>query len=235
MNEVYVQQHPSNCSKYILCFNGVVHIRNCAPGLEWDSSREQCNVPADAQCQPSVCPLDNDPHNLIFLYDDNQCENFAICVNGLPQWRSCIPGFHWDRVNEWCTTPQKAGCEKWEEPPIDEIECHEDSPLRNPHPTECGMYFLCVDGQSFLRHCADGLIFDYITQSCTKPMQRNGELDHVCENDDESPIREHPDTCLKFIVCDSGTAWPLPCADGHVFVRELYACVPGNVETCEPF
>lgn len=111
-----------------------------------------------------------------------------------------------------------------------------------------------------MRFCAEGSIFDYYTRSCTSPdvgtcysdrnqsrkqpqhsvkpiKTRNGEFDHLCQDGDPSPVREHPDTCLKFIICDfdTGASWALPCADGHVFIRELYACVPGNVDTCQAY
>ncbi|XP_059608134.1 probable chitinase 10 [Phlebotomus argentipes] len=251
-DEAQFLQHPHDCSKYILCFHRVAHVRHCASGLEWHGAIEQCNTPDQAQCSPSQCPIPDNPNQPVFLYNDNQCGAFALCVNGMPQWRSCAPGFHWDRVNNLCTTPEKAECEEIKEPPVEEIECLEDSPLRNPHPTECNLYFLCIDQQSFMRNCAENLIFDYLTRTCTLPEDGLcyadigaepafspapiGEFDHLCENGGGSPIREHPDTCLKFIVCDfdTGSAWPLPCADGHVFVRELYACVPGDVDTCQP-
>lgn len=119
------------------------------------------------------------------------------------------------------------------------------------------MYFLCVDRESHLRHCAEGLIFDIDTLTCTLPhegtcyadigstkkvssvevsVQRNALFDQVCHEGGDSPVREHPDTCLYFVICDhaSGVAWPLPCTPGYVFMRERYACVPGNVETCVP-
>ncbi|GAB0090695.1 hypothetical protein DMENIID0001_054460 [Sergentomyia squamirostris] len=252
-NDVQVLQHPTNCSLYILCFHGYAHVRDCAHGLEWDTSLEQCNIPDQAQCSPSVCPFQDDPQNPVFLYNDAQCNSFAICVNGLPQWRFCALGFHWDRKNLWCTTPYQAGCEEWQEPPVEEIECHDDSPLRNPHPTECHLYFICSNRESFLRTCADGLHFDYVTRTCRNPEDslcyatigqnqvapltaRDLDFDQICGIDGSSPVREHPDTCLKFVICDFNTSslWPLPCADGHVFVRELYACVPGDVDTCTP-
>ncbi|XP_059608135.1 peritrophin-1-like [Phlebotomus argentipes] len=166
-DEAQFLQHPHDCSKYILCFHRVAHVRHCASGLEWHGAIEQCNTPDQAQCSPSQCPIPDNPNQPVFLYNDNQCGAFALCVNGMPQWRSCAPGFHWDRVKNLCTTPQKAGCEDFEEPI--ELECFPDSPLRNPHPTDCNLYFFCFDEEPVLSSCATGLYFDYITRSCMLP------------------------------------------------------------------
>lgn len=56
-NDVQLLQHPTNCSKYVLCFHGVAHVKSCAPGLEWDVTQERCNTPEVAQCVLSECPF----------------------------------------------------------------------------------------------------------------------------------------------------------------------------------
>lgn len=37
--------HPTNCHQYVACVNGFPRVANCAPGLEWDQTRQICDLP----------------------------------------------------------------------------------------------------------------------------------------------------------------------------------------------
>lgn len=42
--------HPTNCSLYYECSNGVPILEKCPPGLHWSPSQDICTFPQDAHC-----------------------------------------------------------------------------------------------------------------------------------------------------------------------------------------
>lgn len=90
---------------------------------------------------------------------------------------NCAPGKHFDPIHSWCDTPEIANCEvnvgpePEPEPDITEIKCpaSEDRVTWEPHPIVCEHFFICVDGISYIQHCAPGLYFDTVNRYCTFP------------------------------------------------------------------
>lgn len=107
-SEVHTVQHPTDCSRYFLCVNGLPTVRNCAPGLEFNVETSQCMIPALANCQPPRCPSYNFP--VTFLYSNTSCSEFYVCFNGEPVQHLCADGLHWDRDRHWCADPKDAEC-----------------------------------------------------------------------------------------------------------------------------
>lgn len=67
--------HPSDCTKYIICFHGNPHVMPCAPDLHFNRFTTQCMLPEDAQCDwDSRCPLVDDPFNPVFVPDEVDCQ-----------------------------------------------------------------------------------------------------------------------------------------------------------------
>lgn len=46
--------HPDNCEQYVACIDGFPRIINCAPGLQWDASRQICDQPHNTVCHIPV-------------------------------------------------------------------------------------------------------------------------------------------------------------------------------------
>lgn len=60
------------------------------------------------------------------------------------------------------------------ESPIIEFHCAKDSPVFNPDPNDCRMYFICdLTGTAHPNRCLDGLYFDFVTSHCTTPELAN--------------------------------------------------------------
>lgn len=56
---VFWVPHPKSCNYYFMCWDGQSVLRNCAPGLYFDSLNNRCDSPANALCTiiPSPQPL----------------------------------------------------------------------------------------------------------------------------------------------------------------------------------
>ncbi|GAB0090138.1 hypothetical protein DMENIID0001_048270 [Sergentomyia squamirostris] len=97
------------CNRYVRCVNGVTETRECDSNLHWDSVTQQCRTPALADCPYPIC-TENYEGDLEHLPHPTDCNLYFICVNMTPIERACGPGFHWDRINQYCTDPDSAGC-----------------------------------------------------------------------------------------------------------------------------
>lgn len=108
--EVKILNHATSCSKYVICIGGQATIRDCAPGLRFDVQEGTCKVGANCTVEDLECPLYDDPNELVFHPNAYTCEDFTMCANGQQIEGRCSEGLHWDRVKQWCTFPEEAGC-----------------------------------------------------------------------------------------------------------------------------
>lgn len=67
--------HKNSCSKYVICFDGMPVEQSCAPGLHFDVLSGQCTFPVFARCsiQGQICPMWNNPREIIFIADKFDC------------------------------------------------------------------------------------------------------------------------------------------------------------------
>ena len=45
-----IYPHPTDCSKFIQCHDGIEYPGSCAPGLKFNSKINACDWPANVQC-----------------------------------------------------------------------------------------------------------------------------------------------------------------------------------------
>lgn len=109
---IYRIQHSSSCDRYVQCFAGVAVVRPCAPGMHYSEEDQQCMSPTQAACtrDQDVCPLYNDPTNLIYHQDDVECGKYYLCYDNKLHAYTCAEGLHWDTENERCAYPEDAEC-----------------------------------------------------------------------------------------------------------------------------
>ncbi|KAG5672227.1 hypothetical protein PVAND_002369 [Polypedilum vanderplanki] len=101
--------HLTNCSLYYICHHGNTIERSCAPGLHFNNSTGQCMLPELASCS-LFCPAKDDPKNVLFLPDFNDCSKYFICYNGEAIHRSCAEGLLFDMENNWCNFYGNVDC-----------------------------------------------------------------------------------------------------------------------------
>jgi hypothetical protein len=182
--------NPTSCTRFFMCFDGVAIERQCSPGLYFSRAQLRCVRRDDSDCSldNNACPLENDPNNVVFLPDQENCQKYFICYDGEPQEFDCGESLHWDPNNNWCIREEDSQCEpSYPLPPIREIECPEDTSsdiIFLPHPEDCHFYFICIDGTSILARCARNFLFDYIIEKCffadqARCFNRNPFLDFI--------------------------------------------------------
>lgn len=157
-----------------MCYGGLALERPCAPGLHWSEAGQWCTTKDQAECQIEfpLCPEVDNPEQLIFIPSLADCERYYLCHQGVARPMYCAPNFHFNPSIGQCDFPELAMCEvegtpePETEPGEIEVDCPAAGVFWVAHPNTCEYYFMCVDGDAILRHCAPGLFFDSVTNRC---------------------------------------------------------------------
>lgn len=164
--------NPFSCTRYFLCFDGTPVERVCSPDLYFSRSLLRCVRREDSDCdlETKLCPATNDPNNIIFLANQEDCQKYFICYDGEPTEMDCGRQLHWDPLNNWCIPAEYSTCvPSFVLPEIREIDCPPESMndlLFIHHPEDCRFFFTCFQMQSRLQRCANRTLFDYIIATC---------------------------------------------------------------------
>lgn len=61
-----------------MCFDGVAVERSCSPGLFFSRSQLRCVRRPESDCllDNESCPAENDPNNVVFLPDQEDCQMY---------------------------------------------------------------------------------------------------------------------------------------------------------------
>ncbi|XP_062562899.1 uncharacterized protein LOC134226259 [Armigeres subalbatus] len=99
-----------------------------------------------------------------------------------------------------------------------------------PHPTNCSMYISCYVGQPYEFACPEGYYFNPSSSKC--------DPRYVC------PVNTCPETgvvyqpvngsCVDYVLCVGGTAYPQVCEDGLSFDPTALKCIPDAEAQCVP-
>lgn len=60
---------------------------------------------------PNICPLIDDPNNLVFLPDPKSCSDYFMCFNGNAIEMHCSAMLHFNRLTGRCDYPTNAKCQ----------------------------------------------------------------------------------------------------------------------------
>lgn len=71
---------PTSCTRHFMCFDGTLVQRSCSPGLYFSRSQLRCVRREESDCllNNDSCPIDNDPDNIVFLPDQEDCQRFEL-------------------------------------------------------------------------------------------------------------------------------------------------------------
>lgn len=167
--------HPSNCDQYVACINGFPRVINCAPGLNWDTAQELCDLPQNANCE--VAPPDLEEEELVYICEPGNtyvtrhpldCQQFIMCINGEQRINRCASDLLFDPANLRCDFAANVNCDLPEA--TVEYECDRTRDFYYaPHPASCDYYIVCFAGHKQIERCATGLIFDWLFLRCDAP------------------------------------------------------------------
>lgn len=235
--------HPSNCSRFLTCGNGIWYEMECPARLQWNAERQVCDWPSEARCKfshnnghqisPSsdthlppyeagvACNPSNERNLPRVASHSSDCSKFLICSR---QWieMNC-PGqllFSVDTLH--CEYPEHAKC--CENCEAAKKECEVEG-SRFVHPDTCGSYFECQQGKLMEVNCSEiqhydpilGMCIDgicnYFTSTSVQPSTEN----QLPSCDFDGILYPNYKDCSKFFICNGNTLVDQACPPSTVF------------------
>lgn len=229
----YFIPHPTNCSKFFSCDNGIYNEMECPARLHFNALRKICDWPSLAGCtinngleieineaeevimgQPCH-PSDIRSSPRVAPFNGN-CEKFLICA-GVWTLMNCPKGLLFSVETGHCEFPKNAKC-----CPTCSIELQKCSKegTRLSSPIDCHKFFFCHNGTLIESNCDEGTIFSAVKGECI-----NGTS---CESLTtptnalpfcaiEGSLYPNFQNCKKFYICNGKTIVDQSCPPNKFF------------------
>ncbi|XP_059622853.1 protein obstructor-E-like [Phlebotomus argentipes] len=151
---------PDTCNEYFICQYGD-HAQNltCPDDLLFNPNTLQCDFSYNVDCRDASVEKLEKNHCAEHSADRHYCSKYYFCFDDRQREFSCPEGFHFDPLNNFCTTPDKAGCRATPDCPAEGFHVL-------PHAVDCRKYFFCVNGFPHVQSCGPELLFDYKASEC---------------------------------------------------------------------
>lgn len=99
--------------------------------------------------------------------------SYFWCQNGIASRGTCTQGLYYNDANKQCDDPKNVQCNiiPQKQPELADvvITCPPTGTHFYPHPSDCGHYFICVNGANTLLNCGPALHYDFERQLCDTP------------------------------------------------------------------
>lgn len=160
-----------------------------------------------------ICTGENDGY---FFTDFRNCQNYFVCVNGIPRSGSCAEGLLFHEKYQLCDYFHNVKC----------IQCNEDGVYNTALANSCSEYIICFNGEGAIASCPQGLSFSATYNSCI-PDTLNDCIDGLCPTIFQDhitlnlPSRER---CDQFLRCTSTGNTTLTCPLGTYFDKNIERC-----------
>ncbi|EDV97902.1 GH17131 [Drosophila grimshawi] len=153
------------------------------------------------------------------------CWNYLACIAGKWIQESCTGGYYFDASVGICRPDDDNQCpeNKLLEPNArtrraaeNDCNCPDgmDEGSMVPHPTECAMYQICVNGQLIDGSCGQGNIFSSCENICVPDTEATC---WVCNNKPNGYQMINPSDCTAYSTCIDGVSVPSSCPSGEWF------------------
>jgi len=191
------------CDKYWKCEEGKATAHLCEDGLVLDPvqtsnrNKEICVLPSPenpAEGKLGTCdgrPLRQKPQpngNCLrrngYFVDPTNCNAYTFCSNGQSTNVTCSSGLVFDQklgVCSWDSGEPREGCT------VKQSNCPEKDPAspyqyaRWAHETECGAFYVCINGEPRKSGCDKDLVYNEFEWKCDEPSKVYGECGDLGE------------------------------------------------------
>ncbi|XP_015125196.1 mucin-2-like [Diachasma alloeum] len=227
------------------------------PSTERPSSPTTTPKPTKPDVSDS-CPPSGSKNGQFYSHECS-CDKYYICSKAGLILHQCPDKTHFNPKIDACDKPENADCSKppsQKEPSSTTLEvipteCPTgDSGLsaRIAHPTDCTLYYKCVEGEKKSKSCSAGLHFNPRQQLCDWPesagctvKEETTPLPPVtsttpkssdCPQDSNRTLIPHETSCSMFYICDRGQKKLANCVPGLEFNPNLRVCDSPGFSGC---
>ena len=177
------------------------------------------------------------------------CTRYFMCMDTQSIERSCPSGQVFDIYVKACGSKQTSTCI------LDINPCDKNMGIAyKPHPSDCTLYYMCMDTQAIDRSCGSGQIFDIEKLACGPESTSVCILDqkpsepipttlppspttpspaiNPCANNVGIAYLPHPQDCNRYYMCMDSQALERSCAFGEIFDIYKTTCGPSETSSC---
>uniref|UniRef100_A0AAG5DIN3 Chitin-binding type-2 domain-containing protein n=1 Tax=Anopheles atroparvus TaxID=41427 RepID=A0AAG5DIN3_ANOAO len=164
--------HETDCWRYYTCVDGQAILHECPESSIFIDAIQKCHFGDRSACVS--CPVSGVKNFPV----SGSCTKFIQCINGSQVQRECPAGTQFDMTVEQCnvaTAVENSACSDIDipitPPSLNPLSgCIGNVGVNNvPHPTDCTLFYLCIDQMQFLQQCGPNLVFDLNTLQCNRP------------------------------------------------------------------
>ncbi|XP_051790651.1 chondroitin proteoglycan 2-like isoform X2 [Erpetoichthys calabaricus] len=192
-----------NPTGYVVCYDGLTYVQSCNAGLVYDATSNQCNWPArPVSSIYSFCSARANGN----YANSADYSSYISCSNELTYIMPCPAGLIYNPVKDQCdwTGPFYTGCSY----------CSDKSNGRYIHPIREDSYFSCINQNSYVISCPNGVTYDSNTQWCA-PQGRSGSATFCVGKQDGNYA--NPSNSSTYIACSNQYTYVMPCYPGLVY------------------
>jgi hypothetical protein len=189
--------HPSDCSRYIECYQGNSYEMSCQPGLWFHSGLKKCVAPEESDCMGFTTPPWTTPHPIcwgvrpsetVLKPYEGDCRKYWQCIGADMTLQDCPNYLLFDESRQLCDFPETVNCDDTTRTP--DPWTTRPPTTRNPttpadndprctgqglsywsHPIYCNKYIECYNGGSYEMNCPAGLYFSQEKRHCVNPSE----------------------------------------------------------------
>lgn len=206
--------HPTDCTKFFECSNGVPYPFDCNPGLHFNQKLNICDWPHSARCEGKSDRFE----------ENSAVENQSSSVE--------------EEVEQINDEDDSDSNEEGKPTPNDPM-CPKEGHYYLPNPENCNQFYECNEGSKFDRGCPPNLHFNPTLEVCDWPntagCQSQKKVGLVNRWFFECPSQGYltvpdPEDCTKFYICNNGQKNSFVCPPELLFNPVYEVCDwPANV------
>ncbi|XP_037930308.1 uncharacterized protein LOC119665036 [Teleopsis dalmanni] len=232
--------HPTDCNKFYICSDGVLHVSSCGAGNYYNINQQACMLDSQNLCSDTSCTcVGTYRENELIAYPQNS-QMYYRCLNSQLQIETCATGYTFSALQLQCTTATTYNSKKVRpfskrSIDVDDFFCIENE--KRSVPSNCSQYEVCVENKWRKRTCTDLRYYNPEQQKCLEPRDDtvcnyakvSGLPD--CNNQTEHlTLPSRNGNCAQYFRCTHGK-WRLrTCTKPQLYSRNLQTCVTTNNE-----
>lgn len=242
--------HPTNCSKFLSCSNGIYAEMECPARLQFNDVKKICDWPAEAGCKvdSNQIPAINEPEEEAILGQSchpsdiknaprvaaypSSCDSFLICA-GVWTLMNCPQGLLFSVETGHCEFPENAKC--CDTCTTSPRMCSKTG-ARLSNPSDCHKFYECQNETMIELTCANGTIFSALKgecingTSCASLLLPSTEMLPYCST--EGVLFPNFQNCKKFYICNGGTIVEQSCPPNKFFSAKHNNCQYKPIAVC---
>lgn len=214
-----------DCAAYTYCEQGVLYKKRCSAGLYFNAKIGNCDLESNVDCQiDPKCPQPNGKFPI-----PGTTTYYLLCIKNIVRIEKCPEGLEFDPVTMCCTWPDTS--QNKTIPGLIIYPAKKDCPCDCcviPDPDDCTKFTLCINGNTIVQKCADGLRFNPKIENCD--YAKNVDCDYkptqtpVVRCEKSFGLFPHPSKCNQYIKCSDSIPDVKKCPSILHFNPNLRVC-----------